>query len=91
MKFIGFWEFDPKDFDKVLKKYLDQNSWPDFPETISEGYGLGGETEGFQLLETDNPEHLANLSLYYMPEMTYRFVPIFEVSKVVENYQKMKK
>ncbi len=91
MKYIGFWEFDPKDFDKVLKKYVDQDSWPDFPETISEGFGLGGEFRGFQLYETDNPEHLTNLSLYYMPEMEFNFIPIFEVAKVVERYQEIKK
>lgn len=91
MKYIGFWELDPKDFDKVLKKYLDQDSWPDFPETITEGYGLGGEFRGFQLYETDNPEHLTNLALYYAPEMEFTFTPIFEIAKVVEAYQKMQK
>ncbi|MFX0201505.1 MAG: DUF3303 domain-containing protein [Candidatus Hodarchaeota archaeon] len=95
MKYIAFFELDPEDFEKVIEKYRQglaeiEKGTEKYPKPLSEPYGMGGEFKGFQLYETDNPEQLVNLALYYAPEMKHKFVPIFEVAKVIELYQKTK-
>lgn len=95
VKYIAFFELDPEDFEKVIEKYRQglaeiEKGTEKYPKPLSEPYGMGGEFKGFQLYETDNPEQLVNLALYYAPEMKHKFVPIFEVAKVIELYQKTK-
>ncbi len=89
MKYIVFWEFAAKDLELIAKKYANQ------PEelkglSISENYGILGETRGFQLLETNDPNILSKLALYYAPETDMTIQPIIEASKVLEAFQQVK-
>ena len=89
MKYIIFWEFTAKDFETVAKKFAN------LPEemsgtSISENYGILGETRGFQLIETADPLLLSKLALYYAPEAEITVQPIIEAKHVLEAFQQMK-
>ncbi len=95
MKYIMFWEFDPEKREDVIKK-LEQmrkgiKDTPEkYPKFISKNYAMVDGPEGFQIVETDDPEHLSRFVLHYMPEVRFRFAPIIEVAKSVELYGKEK-
>jgi len=96
VKFICFWEFKPEDFDKLLEKrkqiFAEREKEPErFAKIIFGGYAFVGETKGFTVYETDDVEKLLNDVLFMSPEVTYKFVPIVETSKVVELRLKTKK
>lgn len=89
MKYILFWEIKPEDLETSVKKYIELPE--EFAVTsISETYVFAGQTKGFQLVETDDPERMIKATLYYLPELKMKYVPIVEASKVVEVYQSMK-
>ena len=96
MKYIAFWEFCPEDIDKVIERYkqviAERQKFPDkYPKVIFGPFGMGGESKGFVGLETDDPEQMAKWVLAYWPVERINFVPILEVSKWIELYQKIKK
>jgi len=96
LNYIAFWEYCPEDFDKVIEKYKQvmaerEKGTEKFPKRLFPAHGMGGEPKGFTLYENPTPEQLTNVVLHYMPEMKFKFVPIFESDKVIELYQKMKK
>jgi hypothetical protein len=93
MQYIMFWEFEPEKREEVIKKLneirKEIKSNPDkYPKFISKNYAMVDGPEGFQLVETDDPEHLSRFVLHYMPEVRFRFAPIIEVAKSVELYNK---
>ena len=45
---------------------------------------MGGEDKGFVLVEMDNQDQLANLRLVYLPVIKCQFVPLQELSRVLE-------
>jgi hypothetical protein len=90
-----FWEYSFEDHEKViekLKKFREiRDKTPDmFPKFISENYAMLEGPRGFQLIETENEEHLANFVLHYQPEVWFNFEPIIEAKKSIELYRKMK-
>ena len=92
MNYIAFWEYCPEDFDKVIEKYKQvmaerEKGTEKFPKILFPPHGMGGEHKGFTLYENPTPEQLTNVVLHYMPEMKFKFVPIFESDKVIELYQ----
>lgn len=94
VKYIAFWELDLEDMDKVIEKDKQVNAEREkgtekFPKTLSDSYSIGGESKGFILYETDDPDQLTNIALHYAPEMKWKFMPIFEASKFIELYLKM--
>ena len=96
MNYIGFWEFRPEDFDKVIKKT--KYVWVDrekgsvrFPKVLFPPHGMGGEWKGFTIYEDATPEQLLNITLCYAPEEKVKFVPIFDSAKAMEHYLNMKK
>ena len=96
MKYICFWEFKPEDFDKILEKYKQameerEKGSEKFPKIIFPPHGMDGEWKGFTIYENVTPEQMINMAFYFAPEEKLKFVPIFEVAKAVELYQKMKK
>lgn len=96
MKFIGFWEYCPEDTDKVLEKYKlmakeREKGTEKYAKTIFGPCHFGGESKGFTIFETDNMDLLTNIAAFYLPVLTYKFVPIQESSKVAELYVKSKK
>jgi len=52
---------------------------------------LDGQYKGFSVYETDDPDRLMSLALFYAPALTFKFEPIIESRKFVELLQSMKK
>lgn len=87
MKYIMFWEYDPgdhnvvieklKEFRTIVKKNPDQHA-----KFISKNFTMVDGTEGFQLVETDNAEHLVKITRHYLPEVSFRILPIVELESV---------
>ena len=95
MKYVMFWEYSFENQEKVLEKLKTfreaRKKNPDlFPKFISENYAMVEGPRGFQMIETENEEHLANFVLHYQPVVWFNFEPIIEVKKSIELYQKMK-
>ena len=94
MKYILFWEFCPKDFDKVVERYLalgkEVEKHPDkFPKVIFNSQTMAGETKGFQVVESTS-EQMTEAMIFWKGELTLKFVPIVETAKIVEKYLKSK-
>ena len=94
MKYIVFWEFCPKDIDKVMErvqvfgKEVEKN--PDkFPKVIFSSHAMGGETKGFEIVEATS-EQLTDDMTFWVGLVTLKFVPILEGTKFVESYMKSK-
>ncbi|MHA2366081.1 MAG: DUF3303 domain-containing protein [Candidatus Hodarchaeales archaeon] len=88
MQYIAFFEFDPKDYETVVKKWkessADDERQKNHPKFISKVYSLNEGTKGFVLFETDDPDKIVNYVLYYMPELKFKIQPIIESSKFAE-------
>ena len=96
MKYIGFFEFCPEDFDKVIPKFQEamkerEKKTDKFPPTLSATYSMGGQWKGFTLYEDATPEQMANLILHYRPLVKFKFLPITEAAKIIEIHLKSKK
>ena len=96
MKFIGFWEYKPEDFDKVIEKFKQATAEREkgterFAKWIFMPHHFAGQCKGFSVFETDNEEKLTNMAHFYSPVMTWKFIPLQETSKCVELWAKMKK
>lgn len=93
MKHIAYWEFNPKDIEAVIKKYmafkqLYKEGKPyhlSFPKPISPSYQVG-EMNGFQLFEVENETQIARLMAYYRPEMRWEFTPIVPAKESITSY-----
>ncbi|UCH03374.1 MAG: hypothetical protein JSW05_07180 [Candidatus Thorarchaeota archaeon] len=87
MEYIMFWEYDSADHNTVmdkLKQYRDKvkKNPEKHAKFTSKNYSMVDGPEGFQLVETDDPEHLVDIVRHYMPEVRFRFAPIVELRKV---------
>lgn len=91
MKYIMYWSIVPEMLEAALKKL--KKIVPDesgkYPEKLSESYSLGGELNGFRLVEA-NEEQLRNLMAETIPEVQFSYVPLFEFPKIAETYIKTK-
>ena len=95
MKYIAFWEHCPEDFDKVIERSKqhreDVEKHPEkYPKTLFPSHTMGGEPKGFSIIE-GTPEQLISLALHWMPLIKFKFVPIIESAKVIEQYLETKK
>ena len=92
MKYIMYWSIEPDRLDAALKKL--KKIVPDesgrYPEKLSESYSLGGELNGFRLVEATE-EQLRNLMAETIPEVQFSYVPLFEFPKVAKTYTEAKK
>ena len=92
MKYIAFWEMKPEDVPKVIAKYKVRNKsgmenlFGAGLKTLFGPCHIGLETKGFTILETNNPEKLANYSSYYLPELTMKIYPINDSKQVVASW-----
>ena len=87
MKYIMFWEYSPADHNAVMDKLKEfrsivKNNPNEHAKFISKNYTMVDGPEGFQLVETEDPEHLVKITRHYLPEVSFRFVPIVELEKV---------
>jgi hypothetical protein len=87
-----YWSIEPNNLDgalKKLKKIIPDESGK-YPEKLSESYSLGGELNGFRLVEASE-EQLRNLMAETIPEVQFSYVPIFEFPKIAMAYTKANK
>ena len=96
LKFIGFFEYDLKDTDEVVDRFRRitaerEKGTQKYPKLLDGPYTIGGESKVFAIYETDNMDTITNLTIYYIPVLRMKFLPIHESSKVVELYLKSRK
>lgn len=94
MEYIGFWEYDPEDLDKVRARWLKFGEVRDknpslFPKSKSKAYALFEGSAGFQIYEAENAQQLTGLMMYYHPYVEWRFIPIIELREAQEAFEKM--
>ena len=95
MKYIVFWEYDPKELDKAVKKLKEfreeiKKSPEKYAKPISPIYTMSIGFKGFQLFEADNSEQLARMVLHYRPEVKFEIVHITETKKTMTIYDESK-
>jgi hypothetical protein len=96
VKFIAFWEFNVEDTVKCIEKLKQamaekERGTESLAKIIFGPYNFNGKTKGFSVYETDDPDKLMKIAIFYMPEMKWKFIPIIETSKGAELWLKMKK
>ncbi|MEM3640763.1 MAG: DUF3303 family protein [Candidatus Bathyarchaeia archaeon] len=95
MKFIAFWEYRAEDTNKVIEKFrqvsMEREKRTEFAKLVYGPYSFNGERKGFSVYETDDPDKLMSLAVFYAPEMNWKFIPIIETAKGAELWLKMKK
>jgi hypothetical protein len=93
--FIGFWDYSAEDTAKVIEKLkqmpVGEKRPKRFAKVVFGPYTFNGERKGFSVYETDDPETLTNVQIYYAPEMNWKFVPLIDTRKAAELYLKAKK
>ena len=87
--------YKPEDIDKVIERFHETQAiqWKDperFPKVLFGPFFMDELNEAFCVWEADNPDRLTSLALQYVPLQTIKFVPLFEVPRLLELYQKMK-
>jgi len=76
-------------YDKLAKD--EREKTPEkYTKQLFPPHGMGGEHKGFTVVEATS-EQILNTVLLNSPEVTIRYVPIFESTKYIELYQKTKK
>lgn len=95
MQFIGFFEYNADDADKVIEKFTQimaerQTGTEKFAKLVFGPYHFNGEDKGFGIYETDDPDKLMSLSVFYTPLMKWKFIPIIDSRKAVELWVKMR-
>jgi hypothetical protein len=96
MDFIGYFEFDPKDFDDIIplfqKAMAVREKEPDKFPTIEYGpVSMAGGWKGFSIYHDPTSEQMNAIVIHYMPYMTFKFVNISPAPKMIEQYLKTKK
>ncbi len=96
MQFIGFFEYSAENVGNYFEKFRQmtaerEKGTENSPKLIFGPFLLEGENRGFAVYETDDPDRLMRLSLFFTPELKVEFVPIIETRKAAELYRKMKK
>jgi hypothetical protein len=87
-----YWSIAPEMLEAALRKLkvIVPDESGKYPLKLSESYSLGGELNGFRLVEATE-EQLRNLMVETIPEVQFSYVPLFEFPKVAETYLKTKK
>lgn len=89
MNFIVFWEYDPDELEKVVKrlkefeKELKKNP-SKYPKMTFGPYLFGGESKGITVCDIEDDEQPVNFHLYFQAELKMSFVPIVEVDTALE-------
>jgi len=95
-QFIAFWEYNAEDTAKVIKKFTQMTAergkrTEEFAKLVYGPYHFNGKQSGFSVYETDDADKLMNISIFYAPEMTWKFKPIIDTRKAAQLWAKMKK
>jgi hypothetical protein len=96
VQFIGFWEYSKEDTEKVTAKFKQimaerKRGTERFAKLVFGPCHFDGETKGFAVYETNDPDKLMSLAVFYEPLMTFKFVPLIDSTKATELWAKMKK
>ena len=87
MKFVVFWEFDPKNLETILKKGQDwvkeQKAHPEkyakfmrLQDGTPIQFSMVGQSKGLSLREVDNEEQMYNAAVWWNPYVKLTYVPI---------------
>ncbi|MFW9953910.1 MAG: DUF3303 domain-containing protein [Candidatus Thorarchaeota archaeon] len=95
MKYIVFWEYDPNEIEKAVKKLKEfreevKKEPALYAKPLTANYTMSVGFKGFQLFEAETPEQLARMVLHYRPEVKFEIVHITETKKTVNLFQEMK-
>ena len=96
MKFVWYWEYDDDKTEEVIemfKKAMTQREKgaAEVPKMIFGPFQHIGESKGFTVFETDDPEELMYTAAHYVPFLRGSFVPLLENVKGVEIWKKTHK
>lgn len=83
MKFIAFWEFDPKDAAKVIEKFKKSELGL---KQLMDVHHIGGQNKGFTIFETDDEQDIIDYMCYYSPELDLKIYPIQDSMKAANTW-----
>ena len=94
VKYLVFWEFCPEDMDKAFKKFGEymkehEENPGKYQEYLYPSHGFAGQPQGFSIVEA-TIEQINNVAMYWTPLLTFKYKPIVESAKFVEQYLKPK-
>lgn len=96
MLFVAFWEFNYDNAGKYVELFRQMTEergrgTSKSPKLVFGPYIVTGEYRGFSVYETDDPDELSRLALFYASVLTFKFAPIIESKKFADLLQSMKK
>ena len=96
MDFIGYFEYKPEDFDKIIKLFRKamearEKDKEKFPKMVYGPVGMAGGWKGFTVYKDPTQKQMNSLVIHYMPYMTFKFISLTPASEMIEQYLKEKK
>jgi len=73
VKFISYWEWDPKDTKAVIDKFMKRKYKL---KVIFEPHTVGGQHKGITIFETDSIDEISDYITYYSPELKMKVFPL---------------
>jgi hypothetical protein len=94
VKYLVYWEFCPENLEKVIKKFVEYQKEHEknpgkYQEYLYPPHAFAGQTKGFSIVEA-TPEQINNVGIYWTPLLTFKYKPIGESAKFIEQYMKSK-
>ena len=95
MNIVGFYEFKPDDFDEVTKKFQEvtaerETKSDKYPNVIFGPTVNGGKWGGLVIYDNPTGEQLNALMIQYKGLLSFKFVPMTDAAKFIEQYMKSK-
>jgi len=96
MKYIGFWKVVSGDAMEVIEKFRKMTAERGkgnerYAKMIFGPFQFTGESKGFTMFETDNPETLTNIADFYAPEIKWMFFSINDPTNAADFYMTLRK
>jgi hypothetical protein len=83
MKFVGFWEYDPKDMEEISKIMGKCESGLEF---VLGPVSIGGQHKGFTIFETDDIDKITKYVAHYAPLVDFTVYPLVRASALFQKY-----
>lgn len=95
MKYIGYWEFDLENMDKAFEMdnkliAIAKEKPDDFPDLVLGAHFIAGNRKGLTIFETDDPDKLLQISLYFSPVLRWKFLPLYPVETIKKIVKEIK-
>ena len=90
MKFAIFYEYDIEDMEQIIEKWneilkVEEGDYTKiYPQFLTDAYLFNGQTSGIQLCETDDPEKMNRLAMFWSPVLRMEYIPLIETSNAIE-------